>query len=590
MVSSLRDIPGAQGPRRRQAPRGLRKPARRPSLDFTPGPLPTHRPRRRRVYRSRRPIDLFLWTLALVAVAMAAWIGHAFWSSTRIEIAVAGVDNGQALTPGNAAALNVTLAFASPDELFRSTLTLDGVDVKQDLAPGDYASTTVLISPQQLVTSEVVEHALDEGDHEIKVSVGRFLLGDSHFTWRYSVDSIAPVIDLPSSLKPVAIDKKVTVQGSVEKGASLTFAGNPLATNDGRFKVTFDSPPTGVLRFEATDEAGNQTLATTVVPVTYPEASRGIHVSAAAWADDELRTGVLNLIDEGRIDTVELDLKDESGMIGYQSKIPEALRIGSIAGIYDLAEVVRTLDAKGVRVVGRLVAFRDPIYAEAAWSENRQDEVLQTPEGGMLSAYGGFTNYANAKVRDYNLDIALEAVSLGVKDILWDYIRRPEGAPDTMVVPDLVGTSSDSVAGFLSTSHEALRRQGAYQGASVFGIAAAAGDSIAQDVPKMATAVDYLAPMLYPSHWGAGMYRVANPIKQPGEIIAASLADFQRVTKGTGVRLLPWLQDFTLYGVPYNEAEVRAQIASAAAVGVDGFLLWNPRVRYTAEALDPIAP
>jgi hypothetical protein len=86
------------------------------------------------------------------------------------------------------------------------------------------------------------------------------------------------------------------------------------------------------------------------------------------------------------------------------------------------------------------------------------------------------------------------------------------------------------------------------------------------------------------------MYRVANPIKQPGEIVAASLADFQRITKGTGVRLLPWLQDFTLYGVPYNDAEVRAQIDSAAALGVKGFLLWNPRVRYTAGALDPIAP
>jgi hypothetical protein len=83
---------------------------------------------------------------------------------------------------------------------------------------------------------------------------------------------------------------------------------------------------------------------------------------------------------------------------------------------------------------------------------------------------------------------------------------------------------------------------------------------------------------------------VANPIKQPGEIVAASLADFQRITEGTGVRLLPWLQDFTLYGVPYNDAEVRAQIDSAAALGVEGFLLWNPRVRYTAGALDPIAP
>src|SRR5918994_3249372 len=115
-----------------------------------------------------------------------------------------------------------------------------------------------------------------------------------------------------------------------------------------------------------------------------------------------------------------------------------------------------------------------------------------------------------------------------------------------MVVPGLEGASSDAVTSFLSETHAALRARGAYQGASVFGIAAAAGDSIAQDVPAMASVVDYLAPMIYPSHWGPGMYRVDNPIKQPYDIAVKSLADFQRVSEGTGVRLLPWIQDFDL--------------------------------------------
>src|SRR4029079_3085557 len=106
--------------------------------------------------------------------------------------------------------------------------------------------------------------------------------------------------------------------------------------------------------------------------------------------------------------------------------------------------------------------------------------------GGMLSSYGGFTNYRNAPVPKYNLDISLVAESMGVKDILWDYIRRPEGNPNDMVVPGLKGKSSDEVVSFLASTQEQLRKRGAYQGASVFGIAAAAGDSIAQDVPQMA--------------------------------------------------------------------------------------------------------
>jgi hypothetical protein len=460
--------------------------------------------------------------------------------------------------------------------------------VLEDLAPtGDDPSTTVTIRPQDLVERKLVETALDEGEHEITLSVGRLLLGDSTFTWRYVVDSVAPVLDVPH-LDPVPITDAVTVKGNVEDGATLTYAGEPLDNDDGSFEVEFGTPPAGALLFTATDEAGNQTSAQVVVPVIYPETSKAIHVSGAAWANDELRGGVMDLIDRGLIDTVELDLKDESGIVSYESTLPTAVRIGAVTGDYDLAEAVRTLEDKGVRVIGRLVAFRDAIYAEDAWASGRADEVLQTPDGGMLTTYGGFTNYASPAVRQYNLEIALEAVSLGVEDILWDYIRRPEGDPATIVVPGLVGSSSASVTSFLAETQTELRERGAYQGASVFGIAAAAGDSIAQDVPARAQVVDYLAPMVYPSHWGPGMYRVPDPIRQPGEIVEASLEDFQRVTAGTGVRFLPWLQDFTLHGVPYGEAEVRAQIAAAKALGIEGYLLWNPNVRYTAEALDPI--
>ena len=464
MASSLRDIPGAQRPTRRKADRGLWTPSRSTKLDLTPGSLRIGRSRRRGSNRPARQVDLFLWALVLGAAGVAAWLGHAFWSATRVDVAMAGVESGQALKPDHAAELAIVLTFASADELFRGELTVDGVDVMQDLAPKDATQTTVEIRPQSLVTSELVEHALDEGEHVIKLSVGRLLLGDSQFVWRYSVDSVAPVLDVPSSLAPVPIAEPVTVRGTVEDGASLTYEGKALDNDGGRFEVEFDTPPAGALHFTAIDEAGNETSAQVVVPVIYPETSRAVHVSGAAWANDELRGGVLDLIDSGLIDTVELDLKDESGIISYRSKVPEAVRIGAVSGEYDLEEAVRTLERKGVRVIGRLVAFRDSIYAESAWSAGRTDEVLQTPEGGMLTTYGGFTNYAHADVRQYNLDIALEAVSFGVKDILWDYIRRPEGDPATMVVPGLVGPSSDSVTSFLAETQAQLTSAGPTRG------------------------------------------------------------------------------------------------------------------------------
>ena len=48
-------------------------------------------------------------------------------------------------------------------------------------------------------------------------------------------------------------------------------------------------------------------------PRTPPHPIRAVHVTFDAWADPTLRQGVLDLIDQGRINAVELDLKDECG-------------------------------------------------------------------------------------------------------------------------------------------------------------------------------------------------------------------------------------------------------------------------------------
>ena len=104
----------------------------------------------------------------------------------------------------------------------------------------------------------------------------------------------------------------------------------------------------------------------------------------------------------------------------------------------------------------------------------------------------------------------------------------------------------------------------------------------------MAREVDYVSPMLYPSHWGAGEYGLATRTAEPYEIVRRSLEDFKIATYGTGARLVPWLQDFSL-GADYGPAEVKAQIAAARDAGGRDFLLWDPAVTYTSKALDPNA-
>lgn len=101
----------------------------------------------------------------------------------------------------------------------------------------------------------------------------------------------------------------------------------------------------------------------------------------------------------------------------------------------------------------------------------------------------------------------------------------------------------------------------------------------------MAKHLDYICPMVYPSHYALGEYGIPNPNKAPYKIARLSLGDAVKQVKGTKCKIRPWLQDFSLYGVHYGAAEVLAQRKAAREVGLTEFLLWNPGVKYTRAAL-----
>ena len=97
------------------------------------------------------------------------------------------------------------------------------------------------------------------------------------------------------------------------------------------------------------------------------------------------------------------------------------------------------------------------------------------PDAGRrpgYSGYGGFTNFANPAVRDYNIDIAKAGVAAGVDEILYDYVRRPDGPIEAMRFPGLGDAPVDrSIASFVRETREQLPTE-TFLGASVFGVAA----------------------------------------------------------------------------------------------------------------------
>lgn len=532
--------------------------------------------RARRRWRRTHPLTVLAAVIPL-AVLFLVFVG---FRAASPSLDGEGPENGTVLNAAKAKTASFSVAASSADSV---SWSLDGSDASGKATFADGRST---YRPGKL----------DDGRHTIAASTGGLAPWSAgEASWAVTVDSTPPTIAIPGNTIQVQVRTPYVLKGHVGAGTTLTANGKPAAVDaGGAFSISFPAAPAKPLHLIARDAAGNtstKSVAFVLVPRRPASPIRAVHVSADAWANDRLRTGVLQLIDEKKINTVEIDLKDESGIVGWDSGVPLAKESGAQQDIFDLEAAVKQLHEMGVRVVGRLVAFRDPILGEWAWTNGKQDMVIQTPDGeAYTGGYGGysFTNFANREVRDYNIAIAVAAAKLGVDDVLYDYIRRPDGPIDSMVFPGDKADPDRAIASFLAKTQKALEPTGTYLGASVFGISATRPEEIAQNIPLMAEHLDYVSPMVYPSHWGTGEYGLDDPEANPHDIVQRSLVDFKAAVKGTGARVVPWLQDFSL-GLEYGPEQVRAQIDAAKQDGIDEFLLWDPEVSYTSSALDPIA-
>ncbi|WP_024874573.1 putative glycoside hydrolase [Saccharomonospora piscinae] len=496
----------------------------------------------------------------------------------------------------------VAIPLSMPDRADVAVLGLPGAEVSptalRDVviaSPRGYDGLSAALNGEplplrrdgDLVRPDIGE--LPEGGHTLVVTPPPGLFGEGEpARVLFRVDATPPELDVYPP-EPVKRGTAGEIRGTAHGAVTVSAGEEQVRPNeDGEFALPIRAGLRSVT-VTARDAAGNTAIQEVPVALRHP-GMRAVHLTASAWASPTLREPVLDLVREGRIDTIQLDIKDESGQIGYASQVPMAQRIGANTGLYDARAALELLHSEGIHVVGRIVAFRDPVHGRAAWEAGEHDQVVQTSGGSAWSGgYGdySFTNFADPEVREYNIALAEEAAELGFDDILWDYIRRPDGDVSQMVFPGLDTSPEESIATFLAESRAAIHRHGAFQGASVFGIAASRPTQIAQDIPAMSEHVDYVAPMVYPSHWGPGEYGVEDPESQPYDITARSLAEFQDLARQNGhSKVIPWLQAFSLR-VPYGPDEVRAQIEAAEDLGIDSFLLWNAGCRYDPRALAP---
>ncbi len=319
---------------------------------------------------------------------------------------------------------------------------------------------------------------------------------------------------------------------------------------------------------------------------------RGVHFSGWGAGLSKSRRRFIDGMKSGGFNAVVIALKDYDGRV-FVRDVPLAVKTGSfLNAIPDLPGVVREFEDVGIYTIARISLFKDDYLARA-----RPDLAVHFPDGSIwLNDKGtAWVDPYKREVWDYVLDIASRAAAAGFDEIQFDYIRFPSDGKIRQCRYERAdhspATAAAALREFLTLAGTRLRPLGVKLSIDTFGLTTSVdtGMGIGQTIEKMADLVDYISPMMYPSHYANGEYGLKNPNSAPYETIRRGVKDALDRLGPRRASMRPYLQDFSM-GVRYTPAHVRSQIIAAEELGVRGWILWNAKNNYswTATLAGPV--
>jgi len=333
----------------------------------------------------------------------------------------------------------------------------------------------------------------------------------------------------------------------------------------------------------------SETVAAQVLSEIKPEPQRkylrGIHLSAWISGPTKHRVAVEQVFADTELNTAVIDIKEYEGQVYIDGVKMAEENHTYFPAMKNLKEYLAELKEKGIYTIARLVVFKDNLMPL-----KKPSLAVKNPDGTLWKDRKGSTwlDPYNKDAWEYNIQIAERAIDLGFQEIQFDYIRFPsDGNTKNCRYSNKKHSRAEApkaIVEFLKEAAKRIRDKGGKVSIDVFGLTTTSQDDmgIGQKIVDMAEQVDYVSPMVYPSHYAKGEYGIADPDKSPYATVYKSMEGAaRRIPKE---KLRPWLQDFSL-GVKYTKEEVRAQIQACYDNDIPDWLLWNPRCVYTRDAL-----
>ncbi len=372
-----------------------------------------------------------------------------------------------------------------------------------------------------------------------------------------------------------------------------------------------------------------------VIHEPLPEQVKAIYMTACVAGTTDFRQRLVKLAQETEINSIIIDIKDYSGTISFPSENESWKPAWQAAkcGTPDMRELVQMLHDNDLFVIGRITVFQDPFYAP----QHPELAVLRSDKTTVWRDHKGlsFIDVASKPYWDHIIDLSAEAYNLGFDELNFDYVRYPsDGNMQDIYFPQSMAgeygmDKQANLEAFFVYLNEALDEESRfaayrhidtgrasttpYTSADLFGMTTTNFDdlSIGQVQDRAAPYFDFIAPMVYPSHYPASFLGLGDPNEYPYTVVHHAMkAGVDRMKSNTtpmqgflherigtstpavyskptydGDKFRTWIQDFD-YGGDYDAADVRAQIQASYDAGVMSWMIWAPSNIYTKAALE----
>lgn len=323
---------------------------------------------------------------------------------------------------------------------------------------------------------------------------------------------------------------------------------------------------------------------------------KAIYMSSCVAGSPSIRSKLVAIATSTEINSIVIDIKDYSGTISFEpdSAIFKEVSNASTCRAKDMRDFIDDLHKNDIYVIGRITVFQDPYF-----TKKRPDLAVKRRDGTVWQDYKGlsFIDVSAKEYWDYIVALGKDAYNAGFDELNFDYVRFPSDGDMKNINFSWTGTTTKAVAleNFFAYLHGNLKADsGPVLSVDLFGMTTTNTDdlNIGQVLERALPYFDYVAPMVYPSHYPPNFNSYANPAAVPYEVVKYSMdRAYARVkvfndtvASTSPLKLRPWLQDFNL-GATYTAEMVRRQIQAVYDSGLTSWMLWSAANTYTKGAL-----